>query len=152
MFAAEYEPAIPASERPQTHALNHAATGIATFHVPGKKYLFYDVVLLPLFTLFRYVTTSSTLQFQLSIISNKHHGINPTVLALCALFFVSKLQVRNVCPMYTQQQFPNLSWYIYIYTYIYIHTYTYTHITEVLQLLFPAVLDLVEFSLTRCSF
>jgi hypothetical protein len=29
MSQAEFEPAIPASERPQTHALDHAATGIA---------------------------------------------------------------------------------------------------------------------------
>jgi len=35
----EFETVIPASERPQTHALNHAATGIAshhTFHVYKK--------------------------------------------------------------------------------------------------------------------
>jgi hypothetical protein len=29
MFLARFEPAIPASERPQTHALDRAATGIA---------------------------------------------------------------------------------------------------------------------------
>jgi hypothetical protein len=29
MFPAEFEPATPESERPQTHALNRAATGIA---------------------------------------------------------------------------------------------------------------------------
>jgi hypothetical protein len=28
-----FEPAIPASERPQTHALDRAATGIGKFHL-----------------------------------------------------------------------------------------------------------------------
>jgi hypothetical protein len=37
MFSAEDKPAVPASERPQTHALDRAATGIATFLVPGKR-------------------------------------------------------------------------------------------------------------------
>ena len=31
MLLAGFEPAIPASERPQTHALDGAATGIGTF-------------------------------------------------------------------------------------------------------------------------
>jgi hypothetical protein len=30
MPTAGFEPAIPASERPQTHALDHAATGFGT--------------------------------------------------------------------------------------------------------------------------
>jgi hypothetical protein len=35
MLPAGFEPTIPASERPQTHALDHAATGngFNTFHV-----------------------------------------------------------------------------------------------------------------------
>ena len=33
MLPARFEPKIPASERPQTHALDHAATGI------GLKYI-----------------------------------------------------------------------------------------------------------------
>ena len=33
MFKEGFEPAIPATERPQTHALDRAATGIG--HYPG---------------------------------------------------------------------------------------------------------------------
>jgi hypothetical protein len=33
MHSAEFEPTIPASERPQTHALDRAATGIGTVHL-----------------------------------------------------------------------------------------------------------------------
>jgi hypothetical protein len=37
MFPAGFEPAIPASERPQTHALDRAATGIGTFVITLLK-------------------------------------------------------------------------------------------------------------------
>jgi hypothetical protein len=36
MPPAEFEPAIPASERPQTHALDRAATGIGALQVATK--------------------------------------------------------------------------------------------------------------------
>jgi hypothetical protein len=36
MLPAEFEPAIPASERSQTHALDRAATGIGTPHTLVK--------------------------------------------------------------------------------------------------------------------
>jgi hypothetical protein len=36
---AEFKPATPASERPQTHALDHAATGMAPFTLPLRTSL-----------------------------------------------------------------------------------------------------------------
>ena len=38
MTLAGFEPAIPASERPQTHALDRAATGIGIFQFSIQKY------------------------------------------------------------------------------------------------------------------
>jgi hypothetical protein len=37
MSPAGFEPTIPANERPQTHALDCAATGIGTFSLSRKK-------------------------------------------------------------------------------------------------------------------
>jgi len=37
MFPAGFEPAIPASERPKNHALNHAATGIGMLYITVGK-------------------------------------------------------------------------------------------------------------------
>jgi len=34
----EFEPAIPKSERPQTHALDRAATGIGNMYLLGTPY------------------------------------------------------------------------------------------------------------------
>ena len=37
MPPARFEPTIPASERPQTHTLERAATGIGPLHCPPKN-------------------------------------------------------------------------------------------------------------------
>jgi len=41
----EFEPAIPASEKPQTHALNRAATGIGYYYIYYYYYYYYYVTL-----------------------------------------------------------------------------------------------------------
>jgi len=40
MLSAGFEHVIPASERPQTHALDRAATGIEIKHIWSEKYNF----------------------------------------------------------------------------------------------------------------
>jgi hypothetical protein len=44
MSSVGFEPAIPASERPQTHALDRAATGIGIFAVFGKSNFFPSIL------------------------------------------------------------------------------------------------------------
>jgi hypothetical protein len=49
-----FEPAIPASERPQTHALDRAATGIGNDLFNYANYSYYKFVVVLLLSLFHY--------------------------------------------------------------------------------------------------
>jgi len=44
MSPAGFEPAIPASERPKTHALDRAATGIGVRTVKFSPWIFTDIL------------------------------------------------------------------------------------------------------------
>jgi len=44
MLQAVFDPAMAASERPQTQALDHAATGICVFGINQDKYVTFQYV------------------------------------------------------------------------------------------------------------
>jgi hypothetical protein len=70
MHPAEFEPAIPASERPQAHALDRAATEIGQiFTTPNIKYTSISVPL---------TVTVPIFNGDLVLISNKFSPVLPT--------------------------------------------------------------------------